>query len=103
MGLRVYVCKCGKVCTTKAGVVLHHKFCRYKSHVEEMIQQNVHGELSDELKELIDLAEYVAVDANDAFKNNNISAARRARVGLLKIRNMILPIRKSLLEKVMKK
>jgi len=56
-----------------------------------------------EMQKLIDLLDKVVPDANDAFKNKNKSAARRARVGLMEVKKLITPLRNAILESVKSK
>ena len=96
----ILTCVCGKICTSRVGVSLHHKNCNIaRKSIENgeagyCMSNSGDGISTPELKELIGLAECVAIDGDMAINQGNKSAGRRARVNLLKIRDMIIPIMK---------
>lgn len=101
------LCICGKLCTSKAGLTLHQRGCKLaidalaagtptvvESHVES------HIEYIQQVREMVDLVNELAFDADKALKSRNKSAGRRARINLLKLRDMIVPMREEILEKM---
>ena len=107
----ILVCACGKVCTSHPGITLHHKNCPtakklitdgkkgYKIPRQESSIDNVS---TPELRKLVEFAESVAVDGDMAICNGNKSAGRRARGDLLRIRDLIVPIRKRIHDRTIK-
>lgn len=101
-------CVCGKLCTSKAGLTLHQRNCKPalsaitsgKSAVKESDIIFPRVELIPEMREFFELAELVAYDSNSALVDGNKSAGRRARVGMIKMRNIMIPLRKKILKKI---
>jgi hypothetical protein len=97
-------CICGKLCTSKAGLVLHQRMCdkacdaikaglptTHESHIQPYIDYH------QNIKCLINIVSDIANDADKALKTGNKSAGRRSRVKLLELRDMIIPLRDEIL------
>lgn len=98
--MQVYMCQCGKICTSKAGYSLHGVRCKkYQANEEhKCIELTDNEELLPEAKKIFDLVQIMAFDATRAICNHNKSAGRRARLDLVRIRSLITPLRKKILD-----
>ena len=103
-----HICICGKLCTSIQGLILHQRHCQQakdaisdnKKTTQDSDIIEPHPKYCDESQEFIDLADLIAFDSNKAISNNNKSAGRRARVNLLRLREMIIPLREKILTKM---
>ncbi len=102
------VCICGKLCTSKPGLTMHHKHCKeaqasFKKNGSGIQKTNIiESELvyTPMVKELVDLVRDLSIDAHYAITEKNKSAGRRARVGLNRLKHKITPLRKVILQKI---
>ena len=94
------LCVCGKLCTSKPGLTLHQRTCKAaqeaiakgKSSIEHSGAE-VSPKYCKEAAALLDTINKLAIDTHLAIVDKNKSAGRRARVSLLKLRDMIIPLR----------
>lgn len=101
-------CTCGKLCTSKAGLTLHQVKCKdakaAKKEGKPVTRDTdiiiPRDDYCAEIKEFIELADLIAYDSDMAMRNHNKSAGRRARNGLIKLRNMVTPLRKKIMDKI---
>jgi hypothetical protein len=91
-------CVCGRVCSSRPGLTLHKKKCKSENSAAKPNLQPVIK--SKEASALFSLALSIAVDADLALIDRNKSAGRRARHGLNRLRSMIIPLRKVILDKI---
>lgn len=108
--MNIIYCICGKMCTSKPGITLHRRYCKEakeamlagKSPLKEtdIIQPRI--KYINMVDEFAKVAEAVAYDAHIALTEDNKSAGRRARTGFIQLRDMIIPIRKKILDKMKK-
>ncbi len=108
--MNIIYCVCGKMCTSLPGLTLHQRSCpevldakkENKPITKEtnIIQPKI--KYIGDIDEFVRLVEIVANDAHIALTENNRSAGRRARTGFIRIRDMITPIRKQILDKLKK-
>jgi hypothetical protein len=103
----IIVCVCGKVCTSKPGLVLHQKKCdkakqaisKGKPTTSECDVQEAHV-YTKEVQELVNIMKDAAADASKALTTGNKSAGRRARNLLNDFKKKITPLRKLILKKI---
>jgi hypothetical protein len=105
---KIQVCICGKVCTSKAGLILHHRNCEEAqkalkeggSAVQESDVQEPEIQYVPEVQEIVSLVKEMAFDAHRAIQEGNKSAGRRARNSLNELKHKITPLRKLILSKM---
>lgn len=96
----LYICDCGKKCSSKAGITMHSMYCKSKNYKTVVVEPaKVVETMHPELRELFLLTQNLFYDANEAMVNGNRAAGRRARVKLIKIKKLIPPIRKLILNR----
>lgn len=105
--MKIDRCICGRVCTTKAGFALHQKSCEKVKEAREKgestsLDVDVVEQIDfvEPVKQLVDAVNELAEDAHKAITENNKSAGRRSRIALLKLKQMILPLRKQILDHI---
>jgi hypothetical protein len=102
------LCICGRLCTSKPGLTLHQKNCKFakeaKQNGDPTVQKSsIIGPEIDyipEVQEIYILAKDACLDSHNAIANKNKSAGRRARVMLLELRSKIIPLRKHILQSI---
>jgi hypothetical protein len=102
----IIVCVCGKVCTSKPGLVLHQKKCdnvkqaiiKGKQTTSDCDVQEAHI-YTKEVQELVNMMKDAAIDTSKALTTGNKSAGRRARNLLNDLKKKITPLRKLILKK----
>lgn len=102
MNKEVFICSCGKLCLKRTGLTNHQSSCevakKSKSegkppYVIRMIEP-IAEDSDPDVAQFVELSTSITVDLR---KDGNISAARRARTNLVKLRNLIIPLRKKIL------
>ena len=109
--MKYIVCICDKLCTSKAGLVLHQRKCtiaisankKGEKSVKEDEEISFKNEYKKPAKNFLELAEEIAHDADQALRFGNKSAGRRSRTNMIKLREVILSLRKEVLQKINKK
>jgi hypothetical protein len=105
----VIFCVCGKLCTSRPGLTLHIKrckdaqkaICEGKPYVKDSTDIIIpKAEYSGKVKQFSDLAESIAMDAHLALSEQNKSAGRRARTNMITMRDLIIPMRKDILDMI---
>lgn len=105
----VIFCVCGKLCTSRPGLTLHVKRCRDaqkaigegKSYIKDNSDIIIpKAEYSGKVKQFSELSESIAMDAHLALSEHNKSAGRRARTNMITMRDLIIPMRKEILDMI---
>jgi hypothetical protein len=104
-------CVCGKICTSRPGLTLHQRNCEEVEKAKKVGKPIVQGikiikqeiEFIPEVKEIVDMVNSLAPDANRAILEHNKSAGRRARIVLTEVKNRITPLRRKILVEMKKK
>ena len=105
--LRIEVCCCGKLCTSRPGVTQHQKKCRRAQQAKQdgqpaTLPLRIEWEgqlLPQEVSAFLEIADRIAADAHAALAFGNKAAGRRARNALLEMRDCVPLLRRQLLEK----
>jgi len=105
----VIFCVCGKLCTSRPGLTLHIKRCKDaqkaigegKSYIKDNSDIIIpKAEYSGRVKLFSELSESIAMDAHLALSEHNKSAGRRARTNMIAMRDLIIPMRKDILDMI---
>jgi hypothetical protein len=104
----IAVCVCSKVCTSRAGLTLHHRNCKKAQEAKKEGQPmtrdtdivETETEYVKEVQDFVKMVNDMAIDAHKALTDGNKSAGRRARIALTAIRKATTPLRKNILEKM---
>lgn len=104
----IAICVCNKVCTSKAGLTLHHRNCKQAQEAKDkglpMTRETdiveTETEYVKEVQDLVNMVNDMAVDAHKALTDGNKSAGRRARIALTTIKKATTPLRKNILDKM---
>jgi len=86
------ICLCGKICLKRTGCEVAKKSKNTQSYVIRSIEPVIEDDDQDVAK-FVELTTSIIVD----LRKDNISASRRARNNLVKLRNLIIPLRKKIL------
>lgn len=102
----MHICVCNKMCTSKAGLVLHQRYCEavqvaIKEGKPTTIKSDVNKveiDLVPEVAEIVGIVDNMSLDAHKAITEGNKSAGRRARGLLNDLKHKITPLRKKILD-----
>ena len=106
----VFVCICGKICTSKAGFTLHTSKCPYAIEAKQSgqfpaIDTNIVENMTYTriVQDFVDLVNKMAFDANKSLLTGNRSAGRRARMVLSELKEKITSLRREILTSMKEK